>query len=142
MMFLSGQLGGEAGDDLGDAVSLGQAHEGVDVRALLEEFFLVVLGEASGDDDGVGEALFFCMEGVVDGFEGFVAGGFDEAAGVDDGDVGGVVGGDQGHAGLSDEGEHFFAIDEVFWASEGDEIDANGFVGRWFLTLFLHGQPV
>ncbi len=43
------------------------------------------MGEASGDDDF---AFAFFRDGFFDGGDGFLFGGFEESAGVDDGDVG------------------------------------------------------
>ena len=60
------------------------------LKLVLEQAFLLALGEAAGHHDGADAALALEVEHLADDAEGLLAGRLDEAAGVDDDHVGAV----------------------------------------------------
>ena len=101
----------------------------------------MALDEAAGDDDAFALASGFLLDGLVDFAEGFILGGFEEAAGVDDDGIGLIGVGGDGQAILGEEAEHALGVHEVFRAAEADEgdgVDGGGFAA----DLLRHGGSV
>ena len=120
-----GAAGEEVFGDGGDAADEVDADEAVDFREAGDEVAGVALGEAAGDEEflvGGDGALLPGAAGGDDGVDGFLLGGVDEGAGVDDEEVG-LLGGGAGVAGGEEVAKHDFGVDEVFGAAEGDDCD-------------------
>lgn len=110
-------------DYLRDMVSLAEADDGVDSIGLLEQFLSHSLGQAACDYDFLYKAFSFAVYGVVYHFESFGFCRCDEAAGIDYDDVSVVGFRVNDKTGLGDFGQHFFAVDDVFWAAKRHESD-------------------
>jgi hypothetical protein len=92
---------------------------------VLRQDALGVGAEAAGDDDAA-----VLLHRLVDGLQGFVDRGFDEAAGVDHDEVGaGVVGRDVIAAQL-ELGDDAFGIDQCLGAAQADEADGGRVCAR------------
>jgi hypothetical protein len=76
------------------------------------------LDQAANDDNSSDEALAFALEHLADDLEGFLLGGVDEAAGVDQDGIYLLGVGVELEALLEEAGEEAFAIDGVFGAAE------------------------
>lgn len=76
------------------------------------------MDQAANDDNSSDEALAFALEHLADDLEGFLLGGVDEAAGVDQDGIYLLGVGVELEALLEEAGEEAFAIDGVFGAAE------------------------
>jgi hypothetical protein len=119
-----GFVGGEALlDDGGDVVAVFEAYDSIDLADLAEQLRAESLWEAAGDDDFLHLSFLFLFDGAAYYGEGFGFGGFYETTGIYNDDVGviSIVRNDE--ARLRNQGQHPFAIDEIFGTAEGDETD-------------------
>lgn len=80
-------------EPVGDVGVVVESEDSVRLRQGLGEVLAVALGHTADRDDGLGSAVILQIVGFEEGIDGVLLGGFDEAAGVDDGDirVGGVL---------------------------------------------------
>ena len=81
------------------------------------DFVAVALDEAAGDDELFGRAGGFVAGHFEDGVDGFLLGGVDEGAGVDDEDLGLLRMGGEARAGAVEQAHHDLGVDEVFGAA-------------------------
>ena len=104
---------------------LAGADDGVDFGDVLADLVAVALDEAAGNDELLGAAAVadLVLDHLEDGVDGFLLGGVDEGAGVDDEDVGVFGAGGELAAGAMEQAHHDLGVDEVFGAAEGDEAD-------------------
>lgn len=110
------------GTDMGYLID---SHESVDFGEQFWEFVAKALGHASGNNDGLTAVIGIADGGrFEDGIDGFLLGGVDEGAGIDDDGVG--VGGFVGdfEALLEEGAEHDFGINQIFRATEGHNANA------------------
>src|SRR5262249_23515524 len=108
-------------NDLDDLLAAKDADDVIDPGHLFKQGIALALGQAPGHDDGTDPALLLEVEHLADDGQGFLASGFDEAAGIDDDDVGAIGLGGEGVAGLRELAEHAFGIDEVLGAAKADK---------------------
>ena len=73
---------------VGDVGVVVEAEHAVGLGERFGQFLAVPLGHAADGDDGLGPAVILEVVGFQQGVDGVLLGGFDEAAGVDDGYVG------------------------------------------------------
>lgn len=80
-------------EPVGDVGVVVESEDPVRLRQRFGQVLAVALGHAADSDDGLGPAVILQIIGFEEGIDGVLLGGFDEAAGVDDGDirVGGVL---------------------------------------------------
>jgi len=99
------------------------AYNGINLGDVLADLVAVALDQAAGDDNSAGLAavLALVLHHFEDRVDGFLLGGIDEAAGVDDDDFG--VFGARGQLGaiVVQQAHHNLGIDEVLGAAKRDE---------------------
>ena len=105
---------------------LAGADDGVDFRNVFLDFVAIALDKAAGDDELSGAALSFEAGHFEDGIDGFLLGGVNEGAGVDDEDFGVFRPCGEARAGSVKKAHHDLGVDEVFGAAEGDESHGRG----------------
>ena len=122
-----------------DGFELAGAYDGVDFGDVLADFVAVALDEAAGYDEALGAASVgdLVLDHLEDGVDGFLLGGVDEAAGVDDEDVGVFGAGGELGSSAMEQAHHDLGVDEVLGAAERDEAYRGAFcpVGFWRLGL-------
>ena len=113
------ESGGGAGNAGGfkDGFEFAGADDGVDFRNAFADFIAIALDEAAGDDELFGVTLGFEAGHLEDGVDGFLLGGIDEGAGVDDEDFGLFGTGGQARATAVEEAHHDLGVDQVFGAA-------------------------
>ena len=97
------------------------ADDVIDLRALVEQRLFLALGQAAGNDHAPRAAAAFQLEHFVDRRIRFLAGPFDEPAGVDDDEIGPLRLVDQPVAVQLQQAEHPLAVDQILRAAEADE---------------------
>ena len=123
---------------LQDGFELAGAYYGVDFRDVGADFIAVALNEAAGDDEALGAAAVgdLVLNHLEDGVDGFLLGGVDEGAGVDDEDVGVFGAGGKLGASAMEQAHHDLGINEVLGAAERDEAyRGSGRGGFWRMGL-------
>ena len=100
-----------------------RAENRVDLGQFFRELLTVALGQTSRRDDGLELARFFQLHKLQDLGNGLRLGRFDKAAGVDDPYVGLFRVLDLHHARGGEVEEHAFAVNLVFGAAKGDQVD-------------------
>ena len=81
---LAGAVGADAAQDGGQRLVGADAHHRVHLRHLAGNLALVAFGQAAGDDDFQRRVLLLVAAGQQDVLDGFLLGGLDKAAGIDD----------------------------------------------------------
>jgi hypothetical protein len=113
-------------DQIGDALQLVDADDGVHLRQLLPDVAVEALHQAAGDDQLLRAAHLFVLGHLEDGIDRFFLGGIDKTARVYDQDVGLIrmrrqlvpAGGKLPH--------HYFAVDKIFGTAQTDKSDFQG----------------
>jgi len=100
-----------------DGLEFAGADYGVDFGDGLADVVAVALDEAAGDDELFGRAGGFEAGHFEDGVDGFLLGGVNEGAGVDDEDVGFFGMSGEASAGAVEQAHHDLGVDEVFGAA-------------------------
>ncbi len=129
---------GEAGS-FQNCFEFAGADHSVDLGDVGADFVAVTLDQAAGYDEALGAAAVgdLVLNHLEDGVDGFLLGGVDEGAGVDDEDVGVFgAGGELGTAAM-EQAHHDLGVNEVLGAAKRDEAYRGGFcpVGFWRLGL-------
>jgi hypothetical protein len=110
-------------------ISLVQTDNSIDALGLFEQLCLQSFAEAACYNNFFYSSGGFAVHGMFYGLEGFVFGGGDEAAGIDNNDIGIVRLGGYHKVGLSDFGQHFFAVDYIFGTTQCYKAHGYGFFG-------------
>ena len=134
-----GGVGGGAVEAGGfeDGFEFAGAYDGVDFGDVGADLVAVTLDQAAGYDEALGAAAVgdLVLDHLEDGVDGFLLGGVDEGAGVDDEDVGVFGAGGELGAAAMEQAHHDLGVDEVLGAAERDEAYRGGFVrlgsGDW-----------
>ena len=114
---------------LKDGLELAGADHGIDFGDALLNLVAVALDEAAGDNELFGRARGFVAGHFKDGIDGFLLGGVNEAAGVDDEDFGIFRTGGQTRAGAIKKAHHNLGVHEVFGTAQGNK--AHGRARGW-----------
>lgn len=126
---------------VGDVGVVVEAEHPVGLGEGLGQLLAVPLGHAADRDHGLGSALGLEVVGLQEGIDGVLLGGFDEAAGVDDGDIGGFGVLDELPAVRLQAACELLRIHLVTGASESDESDGTAFRHGLKTTLSRPGPP-
>jgi len=114
-----GRDGGGAGDAGGfeDGLEFASPDDSVDLGNAFADLVAVPFDEAAGNDELLRVALGFEAGHLEDGVDGFLLGGVDERAGVDDDNFGVFGLGGQARAAAIEEAHHDLGVDQVFGAA-------------------------
>ena len=105
---------------LGDFVASEDAYQLINPGALFQKELFLAFDHAAGDDDSAELAVLFELLHLADDGEGFLPGGREESAGVDDNEVGPLWLGKKRVALQIQKPEHPFAVHKVLWTAERD----------------------
>ena len=97
--------------------------EEINLGDFLLELCSVPLRETSGDHEESAPPLDFQLGHTEDFIDRFLPCRQDEGTGIDDDNLGIFRGRDQIKTGIDEGGGHYFPIDQVFWASQIDDMD-------------------
>ena len=119
-----------------DGFQFAGAYYGVYLGDVGADLVAVTLYEAAGYDEALGATSVgdLVLDHLEDGVDGFLLGGVDEAAGVDDEYVGVFGTGSELCAAAVEQAHHDLGVDEVLGAAERDEAYRRA-VGFWGLSL-------
>ena len=115
-----------------NVVIAARAEHAVGLGELLQDFLLIALGKAAGDEKLLHTALGLPLAGADDVFNGLALGGVDEAAGVDDHQIGRLGRRRNPIAGLPEQKHHLLAVDVSAPAGRSRNIICSQSI--WFLA--------
>ena len=119
-------LGLEAFAKGSDSFEFVGAEDGVDIGNVLLDIGPEAFDETAGDHEALGFAGSFVFGHFQNGVDGFLLGGVDEAAGVNNDDVGIGRLGSKLVAVCHELAHHDLGINEIFWAAETYKSDFQG----------------
>ncbi len=108
-------------DHLGNFLSPENTDDLIDAGNFLQKGIFFPLRQTAGHHHGANPPLFLEFQHLADDAQRFLAGGFDEAAGIDHNDISAIGIGHQHKAFRRQLAQHAFRVDQVFGAAEGDE---------------------